>query len=109
MTFPTNVPALTVWEKDISGRAPTFVRHEYGPGYWQDCRGESPARDPDDNTFAAIPATSILDSYIPRKDDRVLPGSIGDVSPPAAAMTITQVKNFLYGSAMMQHVEITAK
>ena len=109
MTFPTNVPAVTIWAKDISGRAPTFVRHVYGPSYWQDCRGESTARDPDDNTFAAIPVTSLLDGYIPKKDDRILPAASDATSPPAGAMTITQVKDFRYGSAFMQHVEMTIK
>ena len=58
--FPTNVPAVTVWAKDISGRAPTFARHVYGPSYWQDCRGEDEARTPENNVFIAIPVGSIL-------------------------------------------------
>lgn len=109
MTFPVNVEALTVWAKDVSGRAPVYTRHVLGPSYWQDCRGQAAdGRTPDDNTFAAIPVGSISD-YVPKKDDRIVTGTSESAAPPPDALTVMQVKNFLYASAMMQHVELTLK
>ena len=108
----TNQPACTVWEKITVNHAPAFVRHELGACYWQDCRGQTvsggDARTPADSVFLAIPAGSIGD-YIPKKDDKVLPGSVLDAKPPHEALTVMQVKNFLYASAMMQHIEVTAQ
>lgn len=107
----TNKPACTIWEKTVVNRAPTYVRHETGAVYWQDCRGQkvgSDGREQEDNTFMAIPLGSIVD-YIPKTDDRILPGSIPDDKPPNTALTVMQVKDFRYGAAMMQHVEVTLK
>lgn len=112
MTFPTNIPAVTVWEKTLVNRAPAYIRHELGACYWEDNRRQSvqadDVRKPDDSIFLAVPVGSITD-YVPKKDDRVMPGNISDAAPPSAALTVMQVKNFLYASAMMQHLEVTAK
>lgn len=107
MTFPVNVPAVTIWEKTVIDRAPAYVRHVTGAAYWQDCRGQNNGRDAEDNVFIAIPAMSV--SYMPKKDDRILPGEVEGASPPGDALTVMQVKNFLYAAQMMQHVEVTAK
>lgn len=108
----TNKPACTIWEKTVVNHAPAYIRHELGACYWQDTRGQSvqsgDARSPADSVFLAIPADSVGD-YIPKKDDRVLPGSVPDASPPKTALTVMQVKDFRYGSAMMQHLEVTAE
>lgn len=108
----TNKPACTIWEKTVVNHAPAYIRHELGACYWQDTRGQSvqagDARSPADSVFLAIPADSVGD-YIPKKDDRVLPGSVPDASPPKTAITVMQVKDFRYGSAMMQHLEVTAE
>ena len=106
----TNKPACTIWEKTTVNHAPAYVRHETGAVYWQDTRGQSvssgDARSPDDNVFVAIPVGSISD-YVPKKDDRIMPDSVADLSPPKDALTVMQVKDFRYGSAHMQHIEVT--
>lgn len=93
-------------------RAPAYVRHETGAVYWQDCRGQTvssgDARSPEDNVFCAIPVGSISD-YVPKKDDRILPDSVADLSPPKDALTVMQVKDFRYGAAHMQHIEVKAE
>lgn len=108
----TNKPACTIWEKTVVNHAPAYIRHETGAVYWQDTRGQSvlsgDARSPADSVFLAIPADSVGD-YIPKKDDRVLPGSVQDASPPKTALTVMQVKDFLYAAPMMQHLEVTAE
>ena len=108
----TNKPACTIWEKTTVDHTPTYIRHETGACYWQDTRGQdtmdSDARSPEDNVFLAIHA-SALTGYIPKKDDRILPGSVPDASPPKDALTVMQVKDFLYGSARMQHIEVILK
>ena len=104
----TNKEACTIWEKTTVNHAPAYVRHVTGAVYWQDCRGEDEARTPENNVFIAIPVGSIL-GYMPKTDDRILPGDVDSTSPPAEALTVMQVKDFLYAAPMMQHIEITAK
>lgn len=108
----TNKPACTIWEKTTVNHAPVYVRHVLGAVYWQDTRGQtvsgSDPRSPEDNVFCAIPVGSISD-YSPKKDDRILPGEVADTSPPHESLTVMKVKDFRYGSQMMQHIEVTAK
>lgn len=108
MTFPTNIPAVTVWEKDISGRAPTYIRHEYGASYWEDNQGQTNGRTEDNGIFLAIPIGSMTDGYLPKKDDKLLAGSSVQSAPPQGALTVMRVKDFRYGSQMMRHIEVTA-
>lgn len=112
MIFPTNVAGVTVWEKTNIDRSPAYVRHTFGASYWEDTRGQtvmaSDARSPSDSCFIAIPAKSISD-YIPKKDDRIVCEICEDEQPPSDALTVMQVKNFLYGSSKMQHLEVNAK
>lgn len=112
MTFPTNIDGLTVWEKTIVDRAPAYVRHTFGASYWEDTRGQTntavDARSPADTCFIAIPVSSISD-YIPKKDDKIIVGIVADEVPPSDALTVMQVKNFLYGSPKMQHIEVNAR
>lgn len=105
----TNIPAATVWEKDISGRAPTYIRHEYGASYWEDNRGQTDGRSEDNAVFLAIPAGSMTDGYLPKKDDKILADSNVQSAPPQGALTVMRVKDFRYGSAQMQHIEVTLK
>jgi hypothetical protein len=108
MQFPTNIPALTIWEVTLIDRAPAYIRHELGAAYWEDTRGQSEhGREPDDHVFLAIHADNV--TYLPKKEDRVLPGSVDSAAPPRGALTVMQVKDFRYGSTMMQHVEVILK
>lgn len=108
MTFPTNLPAVTVWEKTLVNRAPAYVRHELGDAYWEDVRGQSNGRTEDNGIFLALPAASVTE-YVPKTDDRILPGSIADEKPPGDALTVMQVKDFRYLLPMMAHLEATLK
>ena len=105
----TNKNACTIWEKTSVNHTPVYVRHETGAVYWQDCRGQKAgsgdARSPDDSIFLAIPVGSISD-YVPKKDDRILPDFVPDLNPPKDALTVMQVKDFRYGAAYMQHIEV---
>ena len=106
----TNKPACTIWEKTTVNHTPAYVRHETGAVYWQDCRGQTAsagdARSQSDSIFLAIPGGSVRD-YAPKPDDRILPGAVADAAPPKDALTVMQVKDFRYGSAHMQHIEVT--
>lgn len=109
MTMPTNKPACTVWERTVADRAPVWIRHELGACYWEDTRSQRTGKDraPDDSVFLCIPASSLSD-YVPRTDDRLAPGAVPEAAPPHEALTVTRVKDFRYGQAMMQHIEVTA-
>lgn len=108
MQFPTNIPSVTIWEKTVIDRAPAYIRHELGAAYWEDTRGQSEhGREPDDHVFLAIHADNV--TYLPKKEDRVLMGSVESDTPPGDALTVMQVKDFRYGSTMMQHIEVTLR
>lgn len=103
--------SCTVWEKAVQNRAVTYIRHTVGAVYWEDTRGETVngiARDPDDRALMIVHA-DLLGGYLPKPDDRILRGNIADEQPPNTALTVTSVKDFRYGSAAVQHIEITAK
>ena len=104
----TNRPACTIWEKTVVNHAPAFVRHGLGAVWWEDVRGQKQNRDPEDGVFINIPARSLFD-YIPKKDDRIMPGNISGNSPPKAALTVMHVRDCLHGSATVQHVEVKAE
>ena len=104
----TNKPACTIWEKTTVNRAPAYIRHVTGAVYWQEIRGQSAQRTPANEAFIAIPENSI-NGYIPRPDDRIVPGIVTGNAPPENALTVMQIKDFLYGSQKMQHIEVTAK
>lgn len=112
MTFPTNIPSLTVWEKTVTDRAPAYLRHRLGACYWEETRGQSiqsgDVRHPDDSVFLAVPEGAVTD-YVPKKDDRILPGNVEAASPPGTAFTVVKVSDFRYGSPMMRHMEVTLK
>lgn len=92
--------------------APVFIRHELGKVYWEDVRGQtnggSDPRQPSDGCFVSVPERS-LNGYFPKKDDRILPGSVPDESPPKTALTIMSVRDCLHGSAAVRHVEVKAQ
>ena len=110
MKFPVNVEAVTIWEKTIVDRAPAYIRHEIGPAYWQGQSGQTidgKSRNQEDSIFCAIPVDS-LSNYLPKRDDLLVSGLCGENFPSGKKFTIVNVKNFLYGSEEMQHIEVTA-
>lgn len=107
----TNTPAVTVWEKTTVNHNTAYIRHETGAVYWEDTNGETVngiTRNPDDKALMIVSAANLGD-YLPKADDRIMNGSSPDASPPKTAMTVTSVKDFRYGSARVQHIEVTAK
>jgi len=110
MRFPVNVTAVTVWEKQIVNRAPVYIRHELGASYWQAVSGQeagNSARAPKDSVFLAVPPSSV--TYLPKKDDKVLSGSVPDENPPVTALTVMQVKDFRFLLPTVMHVEVKAE
>lgn len=112
----TNAPCCTVWEKTVQNRAPTYIRHTMSAVYWEDTNGielgartgSKTSRNPDHTALIIIPAAN-LGGYLPKADDRILRGNVSDTQPPQNALTVASVKDFRYGSANVQHIEVTAK
>lgn len=107
----TNTPAVTVWEKRVSGHEVFYVRHQSGAAYWEETQGQTVggmARDPDNNALIIIHAGNIS-SYIPKPDDRIVNGASESVQPPKDALTVTSVRRFLFGPVHGRHIEVTAK
>nr|DAO08257.1 MAG TPA: hypothetical protein [Caudoviricetes sp.] len=57
--------------------------------------------------FCVIPAVSLSD-YLPKRDDLLVCGRCEDVTPPETAKRVMAVEDFRYGSADVQHIEVTA-
>ncbi len=107
----TNTPGVTVWEKTTVNHAPAYIRHCTGAAYWEDTHGETVGgitRDPDDRALVIVSGQNLGD-YLPKADDRIMNGIAADAQPPKEALTVTSVRDFRYGSARMQHIEVTAK
>lgn len=107
----TNTPAVTIWEKTTVNHAAAYVRHRTGAAYWEDTNGETIGgitRNPDDRVLMIVSAANLGD-YMPKTDDRIMNGAVNDTQPPKNALTVTSVKDFRYGSASVQHIEVTAK
>ena len=102
--------SCTVWEKTANNRSPTYIRHTLGAVYWEDTHGETVngiARNPDDRALILVHGDA-LGGYFPKTDDRILRGNTADEQPPKNALTVSAVKDFRYGSAAVQHIEVTA-
>lgn len=107
----TNTAAVTIWEKTTVNHTQTYIRHQTGAAYWEDTNGETVGgitRNPDDKALMIVSAVN-LGNYMPKTDDRIMNGAILDAQPPKNALTVTSVKDFRYGSARVQHIELTAK
>ncbi len=109
----TNLENAVIWEKITIDRAPAYVRHTVGECYHESTKSQqtdhtrSVSREPENQDFYCIPAASL--DYLPKPDDRILPECSDSDSPPGDALTVVTVKKFLYGSACVQHIEVTAK
>lgn len=105
----TNIAGCTIYEKTEVNRAPAYVRHVTGPVYWEPSIGETDGKDraEQNSIFVSIPSESV--TYLPKTDDRIVGEIIIDVTPPATAYTVTNVKDLRYGSPKVQHIELTAR
>ena len=109
-----NQSACTVYEKTVRERAPAYVRHVFTGIYWEHTDGQTQSqangaanRSPADGALCIIPAAAVTE-YIPKPDDRIVCGLCEDDRPPDTALTVMQVKDFRYGSARGQHLEVSA-
>lgn len=106
----TNTDGCTIWEKTVKDRAPFYIRHQTGAVYREITEEQSSGKDrsPACKALVVIPAANLGD-YLPKKDDRILCGIYPEDQPPQNAMTVMSVKDFRYGSAAVQHVEVSAE
>lgn len=111
----TNSEGCTVWEKTERNRAPAYIRHETGPVYWEETTGQRQSQKgtgtdrSSANQALVVIASGNLGAYLPKPDDRIANGLHTDEQPPPKALTVTAVRDFRYGSAMVQHIEVTAE
>ena len=112
----TNRTNCTVWHKIIHNRAPTYERYYFNEHYQESLYAQelsknssnTASRNPANQTLFIIPKASIPNGFLPEPDDRILDGISEEEGPPASALTVVNVKNFLFGSEFVQHIEVTA-
>lgn len=103
----TNQNGCTVWEKITIHRQVSYIRHEEGSLYWEQTHAQDTDRKPKISVLAIIPADSV--TYVPKPDDRILPGIHEDDQPPRTALTVMSVRDFRYSSIRTAHVEVKAE
>lgn len=107
----TNKIGCTVFERTIGkDRMEQYVQHFFPTIYWEDTRGQTQtgtSRNQQDSVLCIIPASS-LSGYMPKRDDRLICGRCSATEPPAECRTVMEVKDFRYGSAGVQHIEVVA-
>lgn len=108
----TNTKCITVFHKGIDRekRLPVWERHIFHDVYWENVSAMdnskiTRAMTEDNSILCIIPANSLGD-FIPCKDDII---ARGDAENRENGFTIMAVKNFLYGSESVQHIEVNAK
>lgn len=88
----------------------TYIRHFIPSVYWEDAAGQAQSgtsMQQQNTVFCVIPATSLSD-YLPKRDDLLVCGRCEDVTPPETAKRVMMVEDYRYGSADVQHIEVTA-
>lgn len=105
----TNRPGCTIYEKTVQNRAPTYIRHETGPVYWEETQKEGDGKDRAPHNEALINIPEKSSDYMPKTDDRIVPEIIGDKHPPDNAMTIVSASDRRYGSHNVRHISLKAR
>ena len=107
----TNKIGCTVYERTVGkDRMEAYVRHFFPTIYGEDVRGQTQSgtsMKQQDSVLCIIPASS-LSGYLPKRSDRIFCGRCSDAEPPEECRTVMEVKDFRYGSAGVQHIEVTA-
>ena len=99
----TNKIGCTVFERTVGKvRMEQYVRLFFPAIYWVDMSMKQ-----QDSVLRIIPAASVS-GYIPKRSDRILCGRCTAAEPPEECRTVMEVKDFRYGSAGVQHLEVTA-
>lgn len=110
----TNCNAVTIYEKIVGADGfPAYLAHSIRMVYWEQCTGQTANQTAQKSTMAqshsiylAIPAASLSD-YSPKHGDLIAKG-MRDVPPPTDSYTVMTVTDCRYGSAAVQHIEVTA-
>lgn len=107
----TNKIGCTVYKRTAgANRMETYIRHFIPAIYWEDSAGQAQSgtmMQQQNTVFCMIPATSLSD-YLPKRDDLLVCGRCELAEPPETAKKIMSVDDFRYGSADVQHIEVTA-
>ena len=88
----------------------TYIRHFIPSIYWEEAAGQAQSgtsMQQQNTVFCVIPAASLSD-YLPKRDDLLVCGRCEDVTPPETAKRVMVVEDYRYGSADVQHIEVTA-
>lgn len=88
----------------------TYIRHFIPSIYWEEAAGQAQSgtsMQQQNTVFCVIPAASLSD-YLPKRDDLLVCGRCEDVTPPKTAKRVMMVEDYRYGSADVQHIEVTA-
>ena len=107
----TNKIGCTVFARTVGkDRMEQYVRHFFPAIYWEDMKGQSQSgtsMKQQDSVLCIIPAASVS-GYIPKRSDRIFCGRCAAAEPPEECRTVMEVKDFRYGSAGVQHLEVVA-
>jgi len=60
------------------------------------------------NTIFCVMSATSLSDYLPKRDDLLVCGHCEDATPPENAKRVMTVEDYRYGSADVQHIEVTA-
>ncbi|WP_295219836.1 hypothetical protein [Ruminococcus sp.] len=105
-----NKIGCTVYERAVENRMEAYVPHFIPAVYWEDTTAQvqtGTSMKQQDQIWCCIPSGS-LSGYVPRKDDIIVCGRYDSAEPPESGRTITAVEDYRYGSAGVQHIEVTA-
>lgn len=108
----TNTKIITVFHKtvDPEKRLPEWEKYLFYDVYWENCSAQSEENKGmgESNLILCIIPKKSIKNFIPCKDDFIAPGDIEKLEN-AEKFTVMDVKNFLYGSENVRHIEVTAK
>jgi len=106
----TNENACTIWEKTIQDHMEVYVPHVFYDVYCQTTTAQTvqnTSREPNDGYLFIIHQSKI--PYMPKKDDKIILGAFFEDIPQKEAFTVSEVRNFLFGSWNVRHIEVIAK
>ena len=113
----TNCNAVTIYHSEGAvNHIPIFSRHIIQNVYWEETIGSrqnGKEGQQSDSIYVCIPVGSVAD-FIPSKDDLLFRGIVPDsesihkIQSLPNKHTITAVADCRYGSAAVQHIEVTA-
>jgi len=111
----TNTEIITVFHKKVDARKHLEIweKHTFRNVYWENCSSQSAQNkgmSESNYILCIIPENSIGD-FIPCKDDRILKGDVQSLANLTSDQyfTVMTVKNFLYGSDRVHHIEVNAE